>query len=85
MDIHKNARLTVHGRERIIWLLQSGHSVAEVVEMLGVADKTVRKWRDRHLAEGSAGCGIAAHDRIDCTDRQRRPSSIASKPFVVSA
>jgi hypothetical protein len=39
MDIHKNARLTVHGRERIAWLLQSGHSVAEVVEMLGVATR----------------------------------------------
>ena len=34
MDIHKNARLTAHGRERIVWLLQNGHSVAEVVEML---------------------------------------------------
>lgn len=55
MDIHKKARLTVHGRERIVWLLQNGHAVAEVVEMLGVSDKTVRKWRDRHLAEGSAG------------------------------
>lgn len=34
MDIHKNARLTVHGRERIVWLLQSGHSVVEVADMM---------------------------------------------------
>lgn len=28
MDIHKNVRLTVHGRERIVELLQGGQSVA---------------------------------------------------------
>ena len=85
MDIHKNARLTPHGRERIVWLLQNGHSVAEVVEMLGVSDKTVRKWRDRHSPKARPGCRIAAHDRTACTDRRRRPLLIASRPFVVSA
>lgn len=85
MDIHKNARLTVHGRERIVWLLQSGHSVAEVVEILGVTDNTVRKWRDRHLSEGPAGLqdrssrphrlcrpmAQAVVDRIEALRRQR--------------
>ena len=73
MDIHKNARLTVHGRERIVWLLQNGHSVAEVVEMLGVSDKTVRKWRDRHLAEGPAGL----QDRSSRPHRLHRPTAQA--------
>jgi hypothetical protein len=43
MDIHKNARLTVHGRERIVGLLQGGQSAGEVAEMMGVTDKTVHK------------------------------------------
>jgi len=73
MDIHKNARLTVHGRERIVWLLQNGHSVAEVVEMLGVSDKTVRKWRDRHLTEGPAGL----RDRSSRPHRLYRPTAQA--------
>ena len=73
MDIHKNARLTVHGRERIVWLLQNGHSVSEVVEMLGVADKTVRKWRDRHLTEGPAGL----QDRSSRPHRLHRPTAQA--------
>ena len=73
MDIHKNARLTVHGRERIVWLLQNGHSVAEVVEMLGVSDKTVRKWRDRHLAGGPAGL----QDRSSRPHRLHRPTAQA--------
>ena len=73
MDIHKNARLTVHGRERIVWLLQGGHSVAEVVEMLGVADKTVRKWRDRHLSDGPVGL----QDRSSRPHRLHRPTAQA--------
>ena len=72
MDIHKNARLTVYGRERIVCLLQDGHSVGEVVEMMGVSDKTVRKWRDRHLAEGPAGL----QDRSSRPHQLRQPTPI---------
>jgi DNA-binding CsgD family transcriptional regulator len=45
MDIHKNARLTVHGRERIIRLLESGLTVKATAEIAGVDEKAVRKWR----------------------------------------
>src|SRR6266446_9838099 len=70
MDIHKNARLTVHGRERIVELLQGGHSVAQVAEKMGVTEKTVRKWRDRHRAEGLAGL----QDRRSRPHRLHRPT-----------
>ena len=33
MEIHKNARLTVLVRERIVWLLQNGQTETEDVEM----------------------------------------------------
>ena len=55
MDIHENARTTRHGRMLMIERLQTGWSVAAVAEALGVAAKTVRKWRDRFHAEGTAG------------------------------
>ena len=42
MDIHKNARLTVHGRERIIRLLDDGVTVEETAEMVGVSDRDAR-------------------------------------------
>ncbi len=70
MDIHKNARLTVHGRERIVELLQGGHSVAQVAEKMGVTEKTVRKWRGRHRAEGLAGL----QDRRSRPHRLHRPT-----------
>ena len=41
MDIQKNARLTLHV-ERIVWLLQNGHSATELVEIFGGAAKTVQ-------------------------------------------
>jgi len=72
MDIHKNARLTPHGRERIVCLLQGGHSIAQVAEKMGVTDKTVRKWRDRFDTEGLAGL----QDRRSRPHRLRRPTPI---------
>jgi transposase InsO family protein len=72
MDIHKNARLTVHGRARIVGLLQNGYGVAEAAEMSGVTGKTVRKWRDRFRAEGPAGL----QDRSSRPHQPRHPTPI---------
>jgi transposase InsO family protein len=72
MDIHKNARLTVYGRERIVGLLQDGHLAGEVAEMMGVTDKTVRKWWARHCAEGPAGL----QDRSSRPHQLRQPTPI---------
>jgi transposase-like protein len=55
MDIHENARTTRHGRMLIIERLRAGWSVASIADTLGVTAKTVRKWRDRFAAEGTAG------------------------------
>ena len=55
MDIHQNARTTVHSRILIVRRLGCGWSVAATATALGVSAKTVRKWRDRYAAEGAAG------------------------------
>ena len=55
MDIHENARTTRHSRMLMIERLQAGWSVGAVATALGVTSKTVRKWRDRHVAEGAPG------------------------------
>ena len=55
MDIHQNARTTVHSRILIVRRLDCGWSVAATATALGVTAKTVRKWRDRYAAEGAAG------------------------------
>ncbi len=62
MDIHKNARTTPHSRMLIVQRLADGWSVVKIAAALGVTPKTVRKWRDRHAAQGFAGLA-------DCTSR----------------
>jgi transposase-like protein len=44
MDIHKNARLTPHGRERMVKLVLGGQTPQAVSEAVGVCPRTVRKW-----------------------------------------
>lgn len=55
MDAHQNARTTPHSRQLIVDRLSEGWSVGAVAAALGIAAKTVRKWRDRFAAEGVAG------------------------------
>ena len=55
MDIHENARTTPRSRMLMVERLEAGWTAAAVAAASGVDGKTVRKWRDRHRAEGTAG------------------------------
>ena len=55
MDIHENARTTPHGRMLIVQRLQAGQTAVQVARELGIDPRTVRKWRDRFAAAGTAG------------------------------
>ena len=70
MNIHKNARLTPRGRERIVRQVESGQTPQAVAEAAGVCPRTVRKWVDRYRREGSAGL----RDRSSRPHRLRRPT-----------
>ena len=73
MDIHKNARLTPKGRERIVRQVLSGQTPKAVALAAGVCPRTVRKWVDRYRREGLAGL----QDRSSRPHRVRRPTSPA--------
>jgi len=74
MDIHKNARLTLHSRaevaRRIVVERQSPKAVAEA---FGVCVRTVRKWVERFRTEGQAGL----RDRSCRPHRVYRPTPAA--------
>jgi transposase InsO family protein len=70
MNVHKNARLTPRGRERIVELVASGQTPKAVSEAVGVCPRTVRKWVNRHRREGLAGL----QDRSSRPHRLRRPT-----------
>jgi transposase InsO family protein len=70
MNVHKNARLTPTGRERIVRQVESGQTPKAVGEAAGVCPRTVGKWVDRYRREGLAGL----HDRSSRPHRLHRPT-----------
>jgi transposase InsO family protein len=55
MKLHANARLSVKGRELLVQRLGAGWSLTQAAAAAGVSERTARKWRDRHRAEGADG------------------------------
>jgi transposase InsO family protein len=70
MNVHKNARLTPRGRERIVELDAHGQTPQAISQAVGVCPRTVRKWIDRYRHEGLAGL----HDRSSRPRRLRQPT-----------
>jgi transposase InsO family protein len=69
MRLHANARLSVKGRELLIERLRAGWSLTQAAMAAGVSERTARKWRDRHRAEGAAGL----------LDRSSAPMSVPAR------
>jgi transposase InsO family protein len=74
MNIHKNARLTPHGRALIVRQVASGQTPEATARAAGVCPRTVRKWVARFAAEGVAGL----RDRSSRPHRLHRPTPAAT-------
>lgn len=99
MDIHKNARLTPHGRERLARMILGGQTPQAASEAVGVCPRTGRKWRKRFEQEGQAGLQDRSSrphrlrqptpqetiDRIEALRRQRMPGNEIATTVGVSA
>jgi transposase InsO family protein len=71
MNVHKNARLTVHSRADLVRrVLVERRPVETVGEAFGVSNRTVRKWVARYQAEGAEGL----KDRSSRPRRLRKPT-----------
>ena len=70
MNVHKNARLTPHGREHIARQVLSGQRPKAVAQAAGVCPRTIRKWVDRYRVEGLVGL----NDRSSRPHRLYRPT-----------
>jgi transposase InsO family protein len=70
MNIHKNARLTPHGREHIIRMVRSGLTPKAAATAAGVSPRTVWNWLRRYRLEGSDGL----RDRSSRPHRLRKPT-----------
>lgn len=70
MNIHKNARLTPRGRERLVQAVLGGQTPKAAAYAAGVCPRTARKWVERYKAEGPAGL----MDRSSRPHRLHRPT-----------
>jgi transposase InsO family protein len=74
MNMHKNARLTPFGRERVVMQVESGQTAEAAARAAGVCPRTVRKWLERFRSEGLAGLT----DRSSRPHRLNRPTPAAT-------
>lgn len=66
MNIHKNARLTLSGREDLVSMISAGGSFGAAARAFNCSPKTAAKWWRRFEAEGRAGL----------VDRSSRPKRL---------
>jgi transposase InsO family protein len=99
MDMHKNARLTPHGREHLIRMVLGGQTPQAASQAVGVCPGTARKWVTRYNEEGPPGLqdrNSRPHrlrqltpqpviDRIESLRRQRMPGKEIAATVGVSA
>src|SRR3954470_7585260 len=70
MKLHRNARLSVKGRELLIDRIEvAGWSLSTAAEAAGISDRTASKWLARYRAEGLAGL----------LDRSSAPAVVANR------
>jgi transposase InsO family protein len=70
MKLHRNAKLSVKGRELLVERIEhAGWSLTQAAEAAGVSDRTARKWLARHRAEGQDGL----------VDRSSAPAVVANR------
>jgi transposase InsO family protein len=55
MNVHKNARLSLHSRGELVRRVAAGQRAGVVAAALGVSVRTVHKWLARFRTEGAAG------------------------------
>lgn len=80
MNIHKNARLTPLGRERLVKVMLSGRTLAAAARDAGVCPRTARKWLARFKAEGAAGMA----DRSSRPKKLRRPTAAGTVKRIIA-
>ena len=80
MNIHKNARLTPHGRERMVRMMLSGQTPEAVARAAGVCPRTARKWFERYKADGLGGL----QDRSSRPHRLRQPTPMKTVETIMA-
>ena len=79
MNMHKNARLTPLGRERMVKAMLRGLTPQAAATSAGVSPRTARKWLARYRVEGTAGL----QDRSSRPLRLRTPTPVKTVNQII--
>ena len=74
MNIHKKAKLTPLGRERMVQMMLDGHTSTKAAALAGVSPVTAKKWLVRSPA------GMQAYIPVGVFPNQKAGSAIAHPP-----
>ena len=77
MNMHKNAKLTPLGRERMVKMMLDGHTPAKAATLAGVSPVTARKW----LVRSPAGMQVVER-RLEQAAEPNRRACGAARPFL---
>jgi len=81
MNVHKNARLTVHSRAALVRrVLVEGHTLKAVAVAFSVDAKTVKKWVERFRLAGRTGLA----DRSSRPKTLRRPTPPQTQEQIIA-
>lgn len=80
MNIHQNAKLTAHGRERMVRMMLSGQTLEAAARAGGVCPRTARKWFARYKADGVDGL----QDRSSRPHRLRQPTPLKTVKTIIA-
>jgi transposase InsO family protein len=81
MNVHKNARLTVHSRAELVRrVLVEGQTLKAVATAFSVDAKTVKKWVERFRLAGRAGLA----DRSSRPKTLRRPTAAETQERIIA-
>jgi len=85
MNMHKNARLTPLGRERLVEMMRSGQTPPAAARAVGVCPRTARKWLVDIARKAWPACRTALRVPIGCANRPTHRSSNGSSLCAASA
>jgi len=80
MNMHKNARLTPLGRERMVKAMLSGRTPEAAARAAGVCPRTARKWQARYETAGVAGL----QDRSSRPKTLRKPTPVKTVDQIIA-
>ena len=80
MNMHKNARLTPRGRERMVKMMLNGQTPARAAALAGVCPRTAKKWFARYQGEGLAGL----QDRSSRPKKLRQPTAAQTVERIIA-